>query len=168
MTGKRIDIILVKLCAVIIVVLSLQSITSFLAYYINAPNAGFLATAAIVLTFVLPMLIAAALWTFPATIVGQVSASADDDSAELDWVVISVTLISLYVLVFGVIDLVYYESFRIAEREYLDPEGRGFYTPSPESAAGRITNIVQIVIGLLLLAGKRGIARLIRAARYKH
>ena len=166
MAGKRIDIVLVKLCAVIIVILSMQNIVRFLAFYMNTPNAGFLATAAVVLTFVLPMLIAAALWFFPATIIGPVSASADDDSTEPDWVVISVTLIALYVLIFGIIDLVFYESFRIAEREYLDPDGRGIYTPSPESVAGRITNMLQIAIGLLLLAGKRGIARLIRAARY--
>ena len=95
-----------------------------------------------------------------------VSGESNDDSSGPDWVLISVTLIGLYVLIFGVIDLAYYESFRIAERDLVDPDRLGFYSPSPDSVAGRITNIVQIVIGLVLLAGKRGIARLIRAGRY--
>lgn len=79
--------------------------------------------------------------------------------------VIAVTLIGLYVLIFGIIDLVYYESVRIAQRELVDPDRLGYYSPSPDVVAGRITNIVQIAIGFLLLAGKRGIARLITVAR---
>ena len=166
MAGKRIDIVLVKLCAVILVVTAMQELTIYISFYVSAPPATAVTIMAVLLNFVLPLLIALALWTFPATIIGSVSSDTSDGSPEPDWVVISVTLMCLYVLIFGIIDLAFYESFRAAERAYVDPNQTGMYTPSPESVAGRFTNIVQIVIGLLLLAGKRGIARLIRAARY--
>lgn len=165
LVGKRVDLVLVKLCAVIVVVITLQNLTTDLAYYVISPHADFVLIMAVVMNFALPMLIAAALWFFPATIIGPVSNQINSEPAEPDWTVIAVTLIGLYVLIFGLIDLLYYESFRIAERDIVDPDRVGFYSPSPDSVAGRITSIVQSAIGLLLLAGKRGIARLITAAR---
>lgn len=53
---------------------------------------------------------------------------------------------------------------RVAEQEAYNSCHLGIYSPSSETIASRITNIVQIVIGLILLAGKRGNFRLIRSA----
>ena len=167
MKGKRLDVVLVKLCGVLIVVFTMQDLTRYVAFYVNTPESNLIALIATVLNFGVPMFIAAALWFFPATIIGPVSMEKDEDSTEPDWVAVAVTLVGLYTLIFGVIDLLYYESFRIVERDLVDPDRLGFYEPSPDSVAGRITNIVQIAIGFFLLAGKRGIARLIRAARYR-
>ncbi len=111
------------------------------------------------------MIIAVALWFFPVTIIGPTSSDSNDDITGPDWVLLSVTLVGLYVLIFGAIDLAYYESFRVAEQRALDPNQPGIYSPSPETVAGRITNIVQIVIGLVLLAGKGSITRLIKSAK---
>ncbi len=44
--GKRIDVVLVKLCAVIIVVITMQSLTGFVAFYVNTPEANFIAATA--------------------------------------------------------------------------------------------------------------------------
>lgn len=165
MAGKRIDVVLVKLCAVIIVVFTMQNLTGFVAYYVNSPEANVIAITAFFLNFVLPMLIAAALWFFPATIIGPVSGDSNEAVSGLDWALLSVTLVGLYVLVFGVIDLAYYESFKVLEKKTLDPDNLGIYSPSPETIAGRVTNIIQIVIGLMLLAGKRRIANLIKVAK---
>jgi hypothetical protein len=165
MVGKRVDIVLVKLCAVIIVVITMQSLTGFVVFYVNTPEANFIAISAFFFNFVGPMLIAVALWFFPATVVGQVSNDSNDTASDPDWVLISVTLVGLYVFVFGVIDLVYYESFNIAEQQASDADQFGAYSPSPEKFAGRITTIVQILIGIVLLAGKHRIARLIKVAK---
>jgi hypothetical protein len=164
MIGKRLDIVLVKLCAVIIVVLALQNAAGFVSFYVDAPEARFSAITAFVLNFILPMMIATTLWFFPATIIGSVSDKSSGGSIGPDWVVASVTLIGLYVLVFGVIDLAFYETFWVAEKMALDPDDLGIYELSPETIAGRVTNIVQIVIGLILLVGKRRIAGLVRPA----
>ena len=161
MTGKRVDVVLVKLCAVIIVVLSLRTFSEFAAFYVHTPDADFIAVTAFLLNFALPILIAVALWFFPATIIGRVSDDTSVLGSGVDVVLLSVTLIGLYVLVFGVIDLAYFESFRIAEQEALDPNRIGIYKPSPDTIAGRVTNIIQIVIGVVLLIGRRRIARLI-------
>ena len=161
MSGKRVDLVLVKLCAVIIVVLSMRTFTEFAAFYVHTPEADFVAVTAFLLNFALPILIAVALWFFPANVIGRVSDDTGVLGSNVDVVLLSVSLIGLYVLVFGVIDLAYFESFRIAEQEALDPDRLGLYRPSPDTIAGRVTNIIQIVIGLVLVVGRRQIARLI-------
>ena len=161
MTGKRVDVVLVKLCAVIVVVLSLRTFSEFAAFYVHTPEADFMAVTAFLLNFALPILIAAALWFFPATIIGRVSDDTSVLGSSVDVVLLSVSLIGLYVLVFGVIDLAYFESFRIAEQEALDPSRLGIYKPSPNIIAGRVTNIIQVVIGVVLLVGRRRITRII-------
>ncbi len=154
-----------KLCAVIIAVMAMQELTRNVVFYVNTPEASLIATMALFMNFLLPMLIVFVLWFFPATIIGPVSTEGPEDTPGPDWALIAVTLVGLYVLIFGVIDLVYFEAVRIAERAFVDPERVGIYSPSPDVVAGRITNIIQIVIGFVLLAGKRGIARLITVAR---
>lgn len=165
MTGRRIDVVLVKLCAVIILVLSMQSLTEYFAFYVNTVEANFIAVTAFLLNFAIPIVIAAVLWFFPATVVGTVSGDSQPIESGVDLALLAVTLIGLYTLTFGIIDLGYYESFRIAEQNAVDPNRLGIYGPSPDTIAGRITNIIQIILGLALLIGKKQIARLVSRAR---
>ena len=165
MRGRRIDVVLVKLCAVVIVVLAMQGVTGYVAFYVNTVEATFIALTASTLNFVLPVAIAAVLWFFPATVVGDISDDAQAIESGVDLALLAITLIGLYTLVFGVIDLVYFESFRVAERSIIDPDKIGIYRPSPDTVAGRMTNIVQIIIGLALLVGKKSISRLLLRAR---
>ena len=46
------------------------------------------------------MIIAVALWFFPVTIIGPTSSDSNDDITGPDWVLLSVTLVGLYVLIF--------------------------------------------------------------------
>ncbi len=165
MGGSRIDVVLVKLCAVVIVVLSMQSLTGYVAYYVNTEEANFLAVSAFLLNFGLPLVFAGILWFFPATVIGDVSGDTQPIEGGVDIVVLAVTLVGLYTLVFGVIDLAYYESFRATQQEIMDPDGFGTYSPSAQTVAGRVTNIIQIVLGLSLLVGRRQIARLLSRVR---
>ncbi len=100
---------------------------------------------------------------FPAKIIGRYPDVPEGYTPDLAYM--AVVLIGLYMFLFGLIDLAYYESYRITEQNIIDPAGVGIYKPSPEMTAGRYTNLAQIVIGLSLLLGKRRISDLIRKTR---
>ncbi len=165
MNGRRIDVVLVKLCSVIIVVMSLQSLTGYVGYYVNSPETDFNLIGSILLSSGIPILIAASIWFFPATIIGDVSNDSNALPAETDISVLAVTLVGLYILLFGIIDLAYYESLRVYENSL---GGSGLYdstSTSPTISAGRASTLIQIFIGLVLLIGRQSIARILRTAR---
>ena len=161
--GRRLDVVLVKLGAVVVVVMALQGLANFVGFFANSPQATVVSVAEVLLAFVLPILLAIILWKFPATIIGTYPDTEQDQLPDLAYM--AVVLVGLYVLVFGVIDLAYFESFRITERNFVDPDRLGTYSPSPETVAGRFVNLVQIGIGIGILLGKRRISALIRSAR---
>lgn len=166
MTNRRIDLVLVKLGAVVILIMALAGLANYLVY-LNTLRLTAVTAIGFLFTFVAPILIAAALWLFPSTVVGKIELESSPEYGDADFILLGVTLIGLYAFVFGVIDLVYFEALRHAEQQAIDPERTAvFAVPSPHAIAGRYTNLVQIVIGLGLLVGKRQIARLLRRARY--
>ena len=115
MNGRRIDVVLVKLCAIVIVVMSLQSLTGYIGYYVSSPEIAFNLIGSVLLSSGIPILLAATIWFFPATVIGNVSSDSDAIPPETDLSVLAVTLVGLYILLFGIIDLAYYESLRVYE-----------------------------------------------------
>ena len=169
MIGSRIDIVLVKLCAVFIVVFSLQGLTSYASYFVAGEDTLRITLIAFFFVFAIPFSIAALLWFFPATIVGieplDVQERRDEPARATYGILVGVTLVGLYTLVFGIIDLFHYEAVRVAEASYLGIEGTGTYEPTPDTAAGRYTNILQVLLGIILLLGRNGIARALAKVR---
>jgi len=169
MVGSLIDIVLVKLGAVFIVVLSLQGLTSYASYFVAGEDALEITLIAFLFVFAIPFGISALLWFFPATIVGitplDVQERQDEPARATYGILVGVTLVGLYTLVFGIIDLFYYEAVRVAEASYLGIEGAGTYEPTPDTAAGRYTNILQVLLGISLLLGRNGIARALAKVR---
>ncbi len=109
------------------------------------------------------------LWRFPNTIASSLSTDESGDSAfhgsSEQVMLIGVALIGLYAFVFGIIDLAYFEAYRYAENQIAERADFSDYPTSPQSFAGRITNIVQILFGLGLILGRKRIVALIRQAR---
>lgn len=169
MTGNRLPVVLTKLAAVIIVVLSLDGLASFVSYTSSADLSTSSKAFSLALSFGVPVLIAAWLWFFPATTLGAEHAVQTDIQSDVmpdeRFVTVGVTLIGLYTLVFGVIDLSYYESLRIAERDYLEADGLGIYEPAPDLVAARYTNLLQTGLGIVLLLGRRGLGKALAHAR---
>ena len=166
---KRIDIVLVKLGAVFIVVYALQSLSYYISFLMGAEEYISIAAVVFCLVFILPATFSWALWRFPATITGALydkSESPDEsDGASQSALLIGVTLIGLYTLVFGIIDLVYFEAHRYAELQLAKDANFPDYPILPETVAGRITNIVQVVLGGILIYGRNGISVLLRQVR---
>jgi hypothetical protein len=169
MSSGHMDVVLVKLSAVIIVVMSLQSLTSYIGYIGTDTVPRFVTVAAFLFNFGIPVLIALLLWFFPATVIGlkvngELGAEGGPHVYE-GYLLIAVTLVGLYALVFGIIDLLYYESLRLAEKQYLNADIMGIYRASPETVAGRYTNVAQIILGIFLLLGRGRVAMLLKTVR---
>ena len=166
MSEKRIDVVVVKIGAVIIVMLALQHLSSYLNWMATSSEWPAATFAIIAFSFILPVIMAAILWFFPATIVGtlsQVKESAESPvySPELI-LMIGISLIGLFVLVSGVLDIIFWEStWQIVQQS----EARNDPV-SPQKLASRVTNIARLLIGFGLLFGRRAIADWIYAIRF--
>ena len=169
MNTTRIDIVFVKLGAVFIVVYSLQSLAYYVSFLMGAEEYIYIAAVVFCLVFILPAALSWALWKFPATITGafyERSESPDNDDAQSQTaLLIGVTLIGLYTLVFGIIDLVYFEAHRYAELQLAKDANFPEYPILPQTVAGRVTNIVQVILGGVLIYGRSGISTFLRQVR---
>lgn len=168
MEGKRIDIVLVKLGAAFIFIYVLQGVSSFFGYFEVVEDRMGMALFSLTMTVILPVIIAAMLWFFPATILGKQSidntgAPSLDDAA--GGILVGVSLVGLYTLAFGVVDLFYFETQRWAEATYAGQISYGEFRATSGTIAGRYSSAFQIVVGLVLLLGRRGISTMLARAR---
>ena len=119
----RLDLVLVKLGAVFIVVYALGNLASYVTLIFSGSQSLLLSLFLFALVFMVPALIAWVLWSFPSMSVGSLYRDSDaapagaGDSSHV--LLIGVSLIGVYTLVFGIIDLVYFEATRIAEKNCL-------------------------------------------------
>ena len=164
MIGRRVDVVLIKLGAVVILIMTLQGIAGYAGFFKDMAESGIFIVGSVILQFVIPLCIATALWFYPATLAGDASSEGEHPASETGLIVVGVTLVGLYVLVFGIIDLAYWESLRIIEKQYADPV-YGTYEPSISMTVGRVTCVLQVAIGSALLLGKHRIADLLKRAK---
>lgn len=169
MRRVRIDLVLVKVGAAFIVVYALQNLAYYISFMMGAEEYMLIAAFVFCLVFALPALIAWALWKFPATIIGSLyreneSASNSSDASDRA-LLIGFTLLGVYTLVFGIIDLVYFEAHRYAEYKLARDANFPDYPILPQTIAGRVTNILQVFIGIVLIYGRQGITAYLRRVR---
>lgn len=169
LSTSRTDIVLVKLGAVFIVVYALQNLAYYITFLMGAEEYIYVAAVVFCLVFVLPVVFSWALWKFPVTITGAFydkSASPDDSNAQNQKaLLIGIALIGLYTLVFGIIDLVYFEAHRYAELQLAKDANFPDYAILPQTVAGRLTNVLQVVLGGILIYGRNGISVFLRRIR---
>ena len=164
----RTDIVLVKLGAAFIVVTALGNFQHYVAIILAKP--WWISTAIIAFFFavIIPLLIALVFWKFPNTVVGSLYTNDkvdEDQSVATDGIyLVGVTLLGLYTLVFGFVELVHTETLRYSFGLHLDK----MHLPpavSPDTEARRIAGIVRIVIGIVLIVGRLAIVRLLQRVR---
>ena len=163
------DLVVVRLGAIFIVVYALQNLAYHLSFIMGGKEYILIATFVFCLVFAFPALISWALWRFPATVVGslyhednETSENNDDTSRAL---LTGISLIGVYTLTFGIIDLAYFEAHRFAEYKLAEDANFPDYPILPQTVAGRAANIVQIVIGIVLIYGRHGMASFLRRMR---
>ena len=166
MSEKRIDVVVVKIGAVIIVMLALQHLSSYLSWMAVTSEWPAAVFAVIALSFFLPVMMAAILWFFPTTIVGALSqieepAESPVYSPQLI-LMIGISLIGLFVLISGLLDIIFWEStWQIVQQS----ESRNDPV-SPQRLASRVTNFARLLFGFGLLFGRRAIADWIYGIRF--
>jgi hypothetical protein len=167
MAGTRLDIVLVKLGAIAILVNSLQTMSNYSTYVYGWEGGLLLALTAFIPSVAIPIAIAAVLWFFPATILGHPLSEAreEPDSSSYSILFAGIALLGLYALVFGIIDLAYFETQRQIEIQAYKSADFGPYRMSPQLIAGRIATVIQILFGAILLIGRKPIANALRTVR---
>lgn len=162
MSATRIDAVLVRLGAVFLVVLAFRSLGEYSIYVFGGPEFRGAMVLAIAIGFFVPMVIAGLLWLFPNRVVGSLAPMQRLDQNAVTpecLMLIGVCLIGLYTIVFGFIDLLGFEAYRISTMYAADKEGFPEPSISPGQIAGRVVNIGQLFIGVVLILGRRQIAR---------
>jgi hypothetical protein len=165
----RIDLVLVRLGAIFIIVYALQNLANYMTFIMGGGDYMLVAVFEFFLVFAVPALISWTLWRFPRSVVGSLY-SGDEKAQENSEhsgraLLIGLSLLGVYTLVFGIIDLVYFEAHRFAEYRLTDYADYFDYPILPQTIAGRTTNIVQIVFGIALIYGRNGIATFLRQIR---
>ena len=165
----RIDLVFVKLGAVFILVYALQNLAYYMTFIMGSEEYVLVAVFVLFLVLALPALISWVLWRFPSTAVASLyrddeKIPNDGDSSDRAFL-IGVSLLGVYTLVFGVIDLAYFEAHRFAEYRLTDYAEYSDFPILPQTVAGRFTNIIQIVLGMVLIYGRHGIAAFLRRLR---
>ena len=165
----RTDVVLVKLGAALIVVTAVGNFQTYLSLILG--NHWWVPTALIALLFAvaLPVLIAYAFWKFPNTVVGVLEADARTEKSQgitpNELMLIGVSLIGLYTLVFGLVDLVHTETMRVTFVRHLRMMNMPATTISPDADAQRYAGIVRVVLGSLLIAGRHNIAGILQGRK---
>jgi hypothetical protein len=165
MDAKTISAILLKVAGLMIVAMCVAQLPSYFPLMGRGAEWSLtevLATSAISLG---PLtVLGLCLWFFPGTIANRIvsgeslSRSASDVRAiEL----VALTVLGIYILTWGVIDVVRDVVFIVAmQRQSPD------YVPIPASIVGRIAaSVAQLIIGAWLCVGARGISRVVERLR---
>ena len=167
--STKTDIALTKLGAVFIIVLALHNLAYYISFMMGSAEYVKIAIVVFCLIFVLPAAIAYVLWRFPNMVTGTLYSDREKETGQSNYtdmaLLIGVSLIGLYTLVFGVIDLVYFEAHRYAELQLAKDASFPDYPVLPETVAGRVTNILQVILGIILIYGRKGIALFLHRIR---
>ncbi|MDJ0904963.1 MAG: hypothetical protein QNI96_02985 [Woeseiaceae bacterium] len=165
----RIDLVLVRLGAIFIIVYALQNLANYLLFILGGEGNTAIAIFEFCLVFAIPALISWVLWRFPSTVVGNLYSGDRGSSEGGDGtdraLLIGISLVGVYTLVFGIIDLAFFEAHRFAEFRLAGYADYFDFPILPQTFAGRVANLVQILLGLVLVFGRRGIASFLRQVR---
>jgi hypothetical protein len=165
----RTDVVLVKLGAALIVVTAVGNFQTYLSLILG--KHWWIPTALIALLFAvaLPVLMAYAFWKFPNTVVGLLEADVGTENSQSitpnELMLTGVSLIGLYTLVFGLVDLVHTETMRVTFVRHLRMMSMPETTTSPDADAQRYAGIARVVFGSMLLTGRHKIAGILQGRK---
>jgi hypothetical protein len=154
----------VRLFAVVLVILGARYSTGLLAAMEDA-SAGTVAVV-VLLTVVVPVVASLLLWFFPLTVASKIlpPLQAEEHVAPLgahELHSVGISLIGLWVLATAIPDLVYWVSlaYFIGRSEYAAA------TLPPDQLGGVVATVAEILVGMGLLFGSKGLAGLVRRFR---
>lgn len=163
-----VSFVLVRLAAAFLFVRGVQGLSSY--SYLLTADKQFAAFAIVTLMFsvVLPIVIAIILWAHPEKVTGaQITTAKSEDAVNAGVILmIGITLLGLYVFVYGVVDLFQIEASQMLRSQVAANLGLPNEAVDRQAIADRIMYLVQIALGLALILGRNGLSRLLMKARY--
>lgn len=156
----------VRLFAIFLGFYTLRYASSFLPY-VSAPppnNISLLFAGAVVLP---PILAAVLMWYFPLALANKLipDIKTKDAPVPLDAggiEVVAFSIMGLWVLTSAIPDIFHWATYVYQVRN----KHFGYFELTPENVGNIVSTVVELVIGVWLLFGSRGILGLIRRARY--
>ena len=165
MSTGRIDVVLVRLSAIAVVISAIYQLAGYGSYFFEEGVSVPAQIGMVFLTFLLPVGIATVLWKFPATVVGKVSPELKQEGHTIvepeELMIVGIALLGLYTFVSGALEVLYSESLFVWERSLVDFYQSEPYHSPPNLLAGRLTSYAEVALGIVLMFGRKGIARLI-------
>ena len=168
MNAMTISFVLVRLAAIFLFVRAVQGLSTFSYLLSGDEKVATFAVITVVFMVILPAAVAIVLWIHPEKVTG---AQASDRKSEgpisaHQLLMIGVTLLGLYLAVYGVVDL-----FRIEANQVLQQQLTGDASLRDEArhravVISRIGYGIQLAIGMLLIVGRGGLSKLLLKAKY--
>ncbi len=170
MKATDIGLVLVRLWAVFVVVIAANNLGEYSAYFVGPEGAILLQLSVFSLTFVVPCLLAATLWFYPSVVIGDSSNQNESSNVEgVDAKIvmsIGLTVVGVYVLISGITQFTYNEAVQISQNAYAASVGIDRPDIVPGFYASRLTSLVEIVLGLILILGRHGFSRILMKIKY--
>ena len=174
MLAKQIGIVLCRVAAVVLVVQTVGSFAYILPVFFQDYDAFEFVDVLQALAVLVPGLVAVFLWVF-AERISTVPGQDDSDSSaapmsQTDLIGVGTLVIGIYVFVMAIFGIVQAEltahMMRDMADRYSDQESFGVLDREVvRMNARRITNLVELLLGALLIFGRASIARLLTKAR---
>lgn len=168
MTSITVSFVLVRLAAIFLFVRGVQGLSTYSIYlsdYSTLPSFG---VATLVFGVALPISIAYLLWQYPEKITGaevtEPHSSGPIRAEQL--LLIGVSLLGMYLLVYGLLDLLRVESLETARLRIAAETGLPAAVSEPQLRVDRIIYGVQMLLGGAMVIGRRRMSELLLKAKY--
>lgn len=165
MEPRSLVALIVKTAGLLLIIYTLALSPERVAdYALSGERSGYLLAGFVVLPIVVPLLIGALLFAFPAITAGAVAGANTAASSDLERMLQAVIFagIGLYVGVQGALDVAYYASLHAFTMD----EYAVAPFDDPINRAGLISSVLSLIIGGVLLVSSRGFSALVAKVRY--
>ena len=168
MNAMTVSFVLVRLAAAFLFVRGIQGLTAYSYLLTGDSPAPSFAIVTLVFGVMLPIGIAIILWLHPEKVTGAqiVSAKSEEALSASAILMIGITLLGLYVVVYGVVDLFHFEAMQYVQSKATDEMNLPNEAMNAQAVASRVANFVKILLGVCLILGRNGLTRLFLKAKY--
>jgi hypothetical protein len=108
------------------------------------------------------------LWLYPEKVTGaQVTGTRAEESISAQQILlIGISLMGLYILIYGIVDLFKVESLLALQRQRALTSNFSLEFYEGQAIVDRITYLIQIVLGFFMVLGRNSLSRIILKVRY--
>lgn len=159
MTPHQIVVVILRLVAMVWLIHTLTHMYGLFAVFDDASGVR-LSRPIVLLSAVFQVFVCLALWFFPSTIAATLLRSAQPSNEPtparpmVEWQTLGVILVGIWALTQAIPDTIYWVTYYAM----LSGSNMSFFDLDPDQKANAFATVVQLIVGLSLLLGAKGIA----------